>query len=109
MISYSAFTQVHLQGHLGLPTALNIRPETFEYLHTPPPTPNSPQPYTPAYNDGSEAPWPNGRHLTHSGSNTMHYAETVIAPGLRETRMGFTNTGNSLEGGTAPAGNATLD
>ena len=113
MKSYSMFTNTHLQGHLGHSTALSISSETFKYLHTPyPPTPDSPQAYTPGawfYVDGSETPWTKGPFLNHAGSNTMHYAETDIVFGLRETRMSFTNVGNSLEGGNAPAGNASTE
>ena len=115
MESYAAFTQLHIDGFNGLQTPLNISPETFEKLHTPyTPSFSNPLNYTSGawgYNDGSQTPWSNGPSLTHTGSNTLHFAVVILAPKLGEegeALASLTNVGNSiLDQGTGPAGDAT--
>ncbi|PGH07934.1 hypothetical protein AJ79_06142 [Helicocarpus griseus UAMH5409] len=114
--SYTKFLQLHLDGFNGRPTPLKISSETFKKLHTPyPSSPSDNQPYTYGgwgYLDGSTSPWSNGPVLSHAGSNVLNYAEVILAPRLGdkgEALMAFMNVGNAVQGGTLPAGNATID
>ncbi|PGH33517.1 hypothetical protein GX50_03674 [[Emmonsia] crescens] len=114
--SYGKFIQLHLDGFHGRPTPLKIRPETFKKLHTPYPLlPSDTLAYTYGgwgYLDGSTSPWSNGPILSHAGSNTLNYVEAILAPHLGEkgeALITFMNVGNAIQGGTLPAGDATVD
>ncbi|KAK2805181.1 hypothetical protein FQN51_000704 [Onygenales sp. PD_10] len=114
--SYRKFIQLHLDGFNGRPTSLPIKPETFKKLHTPyPSAPGDTVAYTYGgwiYLPDSTSPWSNGPILTHAGSNYYHYVEVMLAPGLGQAGEAFValmNAGNAMQGGTVPAGNATLD
>jgi D-alanyl-D-alanine carboxypeptidase len=74
LADWSRFVALHLAGARGEATAL-LDPETFTRLHTPWPG------GTYALGWGAvERPWAGGIALTHSGSNTMWYVVTWIAP-----------------------------
>lgn len=107
MESYTAFAQLHIDGFNGLPTPLNIHPETFQKLHTPYPSNAS---YTYGgwvYKEESESPWANGPTLVYTGSNLANYATVILAPNLGEADFQkpgealavFTNVGNALMSG----------
>lgn len=70
---WGRFVSAHLRGGKGKPPFLE--PETFERMHTPP----KGQPYAMGW-IATPRPWGQGIVLTHSGSNTMWYCVTWIAP-----------------------------
>ncbi|OJD14373.1 hypothetical protein AJ78_05278 [Emergomyces pasteurianus Ep9510] len=114
--SYGKFILLHLDGFHGRPTPVRISAETFKKLHTPYPTlPSDTIAYTYGgwnYLDGSTSPWSNGPILSHAGSNTLHYVEAILAPHLGEkgeALLTFMNVGNAVQGGTLPAGDATVE
>ena len=72
---WAKFVSLHLDGARGRPRLLDAA--TFRKLHEPPPDPKD------RYAMGwivTDRPWAGGRVLTHSGSNTMWYCTTWIAP-----------------------------
>jgi CubicO group peptidase (beta-lactamase class C family) len=72
---WARFVSLHLDGARGRPRLLTAA--SFKKLHEPPPDPKD------RYAMGwavTERPWAGGRVLTHSGSNTMWYCTTWIAP-----------------------------
>ncbi len=92
LADWSKFIAVHVAGARGETDFL--KPETFAKLHTPP-------------DDGDYAlgwmvtrrPWAGGVALTHTGSNSMWFAVTWLAPGKDFAVMAVTNSGGS----SAPA------
>jgi D-alanyl-D-alanine carboxypeptidase len=85
---WGRFLQLHLRGDRGEPGLL-LSPATFTKLHTP-------------WAGGdyalgwivTEQPWADGRALTHSGTNTMFFATTWIAPNRNRILVAATNRGD---------------
>lgn len=76
MEDWSKFVQLHLQGAQGV-EGLLLKPETFKELHAPRPATGK------AYGAGwslGRRPWSKGPLLTHSGSNTLWFCTTWVAP-----------------------------
>ena len=72
---WSKFVALHLRGEQG--DARLLKAETFKRLHTPAAGPGDPYAMGWAV---TERPWGDGTVLTHSGSNTVWYAVTWLAP-----------------------------
>jgi CubicO group peptidase (beta-lactamase class C family) len=90
---WAKFVALHLEGARGHPRFL--KPETFARLHAP--VPDATKRYAMGW-AVAERPWAQGRVLTHSGSNTMWYAVTWVAP-----RKGFAVLVACNQGGTPAA------
>lgn len=118
MVSFAAYTQLHVDGFNGLPTSLNISDATFQKLHTRPyPSSSNTTNGGWVYQDGSQSPWSNGPTLEYTGTNFMHFATVILAPKLGgeegqsqgEALAAFTNIGDAAESGEDKPGGEAMD
>lgn len=72
---WSKFIIEHLRGETG--GSKLLKPDSYKKLHAP--APGDGQPYAMGWGV-TERPWAGGRTLTHSGSNTMWFCVTWLAP-----------------------------
>jgi CubicO group peptidase (beta-lactamase class C family) len=74
---WAKFVSLHLEGERG--NARLLKPGTFRKLHAAPPEPGTREGYAMGW-EVKVRPWSPGCVLTHSGTNTMWYCVTWVAP-----------------------------
>ncbi len=86
LLDWQKFLSLHVQGFNGDSTFL--KPDTFKKLHS---TPAPSETYTFGGWLRLERRWAQGPAFTHSGTNTLNYARTWIAPKRKAILMVVTN------------------
>ena len=88
MADVASYVRAHLNGELGRPTPLPIKPETWRRLHTALPG----QDYALGWIITQRA-WAGGTAWNHTGSNTYWYCNIWVAPLRDFAVLAFTNAG----------------